>query len=34
MVEFDAEQSGEESKWREAEDSAPSACEDCAGRAL
>ena len=34
MIEFDAEQSGEESKWRETEDSAQVACADCAGERL
>jgi excinuclease ABC subunit A len=34
MAEFDAEQSGEESKWRDAEDSAEVTCPDCAGERL
>ena len=34
LAEFDAEQSGEETKWREAEDSAPVACTECAGERL
>ena len=34
MPEFDAEQSGEESKWREAESSADLACLDCGGERL
>jgi excinuclease ABC subunit A len=34
MTDFDAEQSGEESKWRDAEDSAEVACPDCAGERL
>jgi excinuclease ABC subunit A len=34
MTEFDAEQSGEESKWRETDDSAQLACPDCAGERL
>jgi excinuclease ABC subunit A len=34
LVEFDAEQSGEESKWREAEEAEQAACTDCAGERL
>jgi excinuclease ABC subunit A len=34
MAEFDAEQSGEESKWREADDSAEAVCPDCSGERL
>jgi excinuclease ABC subunit A len=34
LAEFDAEQSGEETKWREGEDSAPVACTECAGERL
>jgi excinuclease ABC subunit A len=34
MAEFDAEQSGEESKWREADDSAKVVCPDCGGERL
>jgi excinuclease ABC subunit A len=34
MAEFDAEQSGEESKWREADDSAQVVCADCSGERL
>src|SRR5208337_4462343 len=34
MAEFDAEQSGEESKWREADDSAEAVCPDCTGERL
>jgi len=34
IEEFDAEQSGEESKWREAEISPQAACEACAGERL
>jgi excinuclease ABC subunit A len=34
MAEFDAEQSGEESKWREADDSAEVVCPDCSGERL
>jgi excinuclease ABC subunit A len=34
MLEFDAEQSGEESKWRETEDSTQITCPDCAGERL
>jgi excinuclease ABC subunit A len=34
LPEFDAEQSGEESQWREAEAGPPQACPDCAGQRL
>ncbi len=34
MAEFDAEQSGEEAKWRDADDSAQSVCPDCCGERL
>jgi len=34
MAEFDAEQSGEESKWRDADESAEVLCPDCAGERL
>jgi excinuclease ABC subunit A len=34
LAEFDAEQSGEEAVWREAEDSAAAVCEDCSGQRL
>jgi len=34
MAEFDAEQSGEEAKWREADDSAETVCPDCSGERL
>ncbi|MGO9994219.1 MAG: excinuclease ABC subunit UvrA [Steroidobacteraceae bacterium] len=34
MAEFDAEQSGEESKWRDADDSAEAVCPDCDGERL
>jgi excinuclease ABC subunit A len=34
LPEFDAEQSGEESKWREAPDAAEVVCPDCAGERL
>ncbi|HWY94626.1 MAG TPA: hypothetical protein VNX69_05530, partial [Steroidobacteraceae bacterium] len=34
LPQFDAEQSGEESVWREDSDAPPAACEQCAGRRL
>ncbi len=34
MAEFDAEQSGEESKWQEPADAADAICPDCAGERL
>ena len=34
MAEFDAEQSGEESKWRDGEDAGPVACNECEGERL
>ena len=34
MTEFDAEQSGEESKWREIDEGADATCADCAGERL
>jgi len=34
MTEFDAEQSGEESKWRDADEAAEVPCPDCAGDRL
>ena len=34
MTEFDAEQSGEESKWRDTDESAEVLCPDCAGERL
>jgi excinuclease ABC subunit A len=34
MMEFDAEQSGEESKWRDADESTEVLCPDCAGERL
>jgi excinuclease ABC subunit A len=34
LAQFDAEQSGEESLWRQAADAPPAACPDCAGQRL
>jgi excinuclease ABC subunit A len=34
MADFDAEQSGEESKWQDGDESAQSVCADCAGERL
>jgi excinuclease ABC subunit A len=34
LPEFDAEQSGEESAWRDSSDAAPEACPECAGQRL